>query len=256
MRKIAGILLAVLILACKGKQDKQGEVDSDPMAGAEGQVPPSKPMEDGWTVLFDGSSFDGWHIYNGEAVGEPWKLEDGAMIFDPSLIKSEGKHYNLVTDKEYTNFELSLEWMVTEGANSGVMWGVVEDEKYGEPYITGPEIQVLDNIGHPDGKNGPTRQAGALYDMIPTDSTAVKPVGEWNHFVITINHETNEGSVVLNDNTVAEFPVNGEAWDDMVSKSKFADWEAFGKFKTGKIALQHHGEPIVIGYRNIKIKEL
>ncbi|MFC4221521.1 3-keto-disaccharide hydrolase [Flagellimonas marina] len=254
MKKVAGIILAVLVLACKGKQEKQGEVDSDPMAGAEKEVPP--PSTNEWTVLFDGSSFDGWHIYNGGAVGAPWKLEDGAMIFDPSLDESDGKHFNLVTDTEYTSFELSLEWMVNEGANSGVMWGVVEDEKYGEPYVTGPEIQVLDNIGHPDGKNGPTRQAGALYDMIPTDSTAVKPVGEWNHFVLTINHKTNEGSVVLNDNTVAEFPVHGDAWNEMVSKSKFADWEHFGKFKTGKIALQHHGEPIVIGYRNIKIKEL
>ncbi|MFD2100372.1 3-keto-disaccharide hydrolase [Flagellimonas iocasae] len=255
MKKVVGIVFAVLVLACKGKQEKQGEVDSDPMAGSEERMPPPAPIDEG-TVLFDGSSFDGWHIFNGAEVGAPWKLEDGAMIFDPTLDESKGKHYNLVTDKEYTNFQLSLEWMVTEGANSGVMWGVVEGEKYDEPYRTGPEIQVLDNIGHPDGKNGPTRQAGALYDMIPTDSTAVKPVGEWNRMVITINHETNEGSVVLNDNTVAEFPVNGDAWKEMVSKSKFADWEDFGKFKTGKIGLQHHGEPIVIGYRNIKIKEL
>ncbi|MBO0320802.1 DUF1080 domain-containing protein [Muricauda sp. CAU 1633] len=245
------ILLAVLamVFACKEKPKENASQEAE-------QEEMEAVQELEWTVLFDGSSFDGWHIYNGEAVGAPWKIEDGAMIFDPTLNESEGKHFNLVTDNEYTNFELSLEWMVSEGANSGVMWGVVEDEKYGEPYNTGPEIQVLDNIGHPDGKNGPTRQAGALYDMIPTDSTAVKSVGEWNHFVITINHKTNEGSVVLNDNTVAEFPVNGDAWNEMVSKSKFADWEAFGKFRTGKIALQHHGEPIVIGYRNIKIKEL
>ncbi|WP_067030013.1 DUF1080 domain-containing protein [Allomuricauda sp. CP2A] len=245
------ILLAVLVMAfaCKEKPKENASQEA-------GKEEMEVVEEAEWTVLFDGSSFDGWHIYNGGEVGAPWKLEDGAMIFDPSLDESEGKHFNLVTDAEYTNFKLSLEWMVTEGANSGVMWGVVEDEKYGEPYMTGPEIQVLDNVGHPDGKNGTSHQAGALYDMVSPAEDVTKPLGEWNHFVITINHETNEGSVVLNDTTVAEFPVNGEAWNQMVSKSKFADWEGFGEFKTGKIALQHHGEPIVIGYRNIKIKEL
>ncbi|MEO0901549.1 MAG: DUF1080 domain-containing protein, partial [Bacteroidota bacterium] len=133
---------------------------------------------------------------------------------------------------------------------------VVEDEKYNEPYITGPEIQVLDNISHPDAKNGTTHQAGALYDMVSPSQDVVKPIGEWNHYLITINHNTNEGSVVLNGTKITEFPVNGEAWDAMVAKSKFATWEAFGKSKTGKIVLQDHGEPIVIGYRNIKIKEL
>lgn len=244
------ILLAVMALtfACKEKPKENTEATEEEVAEVV-ETPE-------WTVLFDGSSFDGWHIYNGGEVGSPWKLEDGAMIYDPSLDDSDGKHFNLVTDKEYTDFELSLEWMVSEGANSGVMWGVVEDEKYSEPYITGPEIQVLDNVGHPDGQRGTSHQAGALYDMVSPSKDVTKPIGEWNHFVITINHKTNEGSVVLNDVKVVEFPVNGEAWDEMVAKSKFATWENFGKFKTGKIALQHHGETLKIGYRNIKVKEL
>ncbi|MEL6484509.1 MAG: DUF1080 domain-containing protein, partial [Bacteroidota bacterium] len=127
---------------------------------------------------------------------------------------------------------------------------------YPEPYYTGPEIQVLDNVSHPDAKNGTSHQAGALYDMVSPSKDVVKPVGEWNHYVITIDHESNKGSVVLNDTEIVTFPVNGEGWDAMVADSKFADWEAFGKSRTGKIALQDHGETIEIAYKNIKIKAL
>ena len=132
--------------------------------------------------------------------------------------------------------------------------GILEDEKYGQPYETGPEIQVLDNIAHPDAKNGTTHQAGALYDMVAPSKEVVKPVGEWNSYVITVNHKTNEGSVVLNGKEIVTFPVNGEAWEAMVADSKFADWEGFGKYATGKIGLQDHGD--IVAYRNIKIKEL
>jgi len=178
------------------------------------------------------------------------------MVLHTAEYRKDGNRFNMVTDREFTNFELSLEWMVTEGANSGIMWGVVEDDNYPEPYYTGPEIQVLDNINHPDAKNGTSHQAGALYDMVSPIKDVVKPLGEWNNYRITINHKTNEGSVVLNGEKIVEFPVNGEAWDTMVANSKFTAWEAFGKSKTGKIALQDHGEAITIGYRNIKIREL
>ena len=247
------ILFAGLLIGCKEKsknEDKENTVSSN----IESTVSTSEENE--WTVLFDGTSFDGWHVYPGKEVPDAWKLEDGAMILRTDEARTDGNRFNMVTDKEYSDFVLSLEWMVTEGANSGIMWGVVEDPKHIEPYYTGPEIQVLDNINHPDAKNGTTHQAGALYDMIAPSEDVVKPIGEWNTYEITINHKTNEGIVVLNGTKIVEFPVNGEGWDAMVANSKFADWEDFGKYQTGKIALQDHGEVISIGYRNIKIKEL
>lgn len=210
-------------------------------------------VSDDWVTLFDGSSFKGWHEYLGEGVSEVWKLEDGAMVFYPPAQRN-GESFNIVTDKKYTNFVLSLEWKVNVASNSGIFWGVLEDVKYGQPYETGPEIQVLDNIAHPDAKAGTTHQAGALYDMVAPSKEAVKPVGEWNLCVITINHKTNQGSVRLNGNNITEFPVHGEVWDAMVAKSKFADWEGFGKYQTGKIGLQDHND--IVAYRNIKIKEL
>lgn len=208
-----------------------------------------------WKVLFDGTSMDGWHGYLKEGVDtSAWKLEDGAMVFYPPAERN-GQSFNIVTDDVYTDFVLELEWKISEAGNSGIFWGISEDVAYGQPYETGPEIQVLDDLKHPDAKVGErTHTAGALYDMIAPSSSVVKPVGEWNKVQITINHKTNAGLVVLNGTEIVSFPVEGEAWDAMVAKSKFATWEGFGKFKTGKIGLQDHGD--VVAYRNIRIKEL
>ena len=185
---------------------------------------------------------------------DTWKIEEGAMVFYPPKERPEGVSYNLVTEKEFTNFVLSMEWKISEAGNSGIFWGIKEDEKFGQPYQTGPEIQVLDNEKHPDAKNGTTHQAGSLYDMVAPSKDVTKPVGEWNTCVITIDHTSNKGNVVLNGEEIVTFPVANEAWNEMVSKSKFKGWEGFGKYTTGKIGLQDHRD--IVAYRNIKIKEL
>jgi len=213
-----------------------------------------KELPADWTILFDGSSFDNWHYYGKGEVVAPWKLEDGAMVFYPPKERKKEESFNIVTKKKYTDFILSLEWRISEGGNSGIFWGVYEDATLHQAYESGPEIQVLDNDKHPDGKNGTTHQAGALYDMVAPSKDVTKPVGEWNHCVITINHKTNTGLVVLNDVEIVNFPVNNPEWSKMVSQSKFNGWEHFGKHTTGKIGLQDHND--IVAYRNIKIKEL
>jgi hypothetical protein len=112
----------------------------------------------------------------------------------------------------------------------------------------------LDNEKHPDAKNGPVRQAGALYDMVGPSEDATKPVGEWNTCVITVDHNSNKGNVVLNGTEIASFPVHGAEWEAMIDKSKFKGSEHFGKYRTGRIGLQDHGD--IVSYRNIKIKTL
>ena len=241
------VLLTLLLIGC-GQSKKQTEQSKD-IAKKEQQM-----NQDEWQILFDGTSFDGWHFYNAGTIAEPWKLENGAMVFYPPENYPEGISYNIVTDTDYTDFVLSLEWKVSEGGNSGIFWGVFEDEKFGQPYQTGPEIQVLDDERHPDAKNGTTHQAGALYDMVAPSKKAVKPAGEWNQVELTVNHQTNSGHVLLNGIKIVEFPVHGEDWEAMVAKSKFADWEGFGAHRTGKIGLQDHGD--IVAYRNIKIKKL
>lgn len=249
MRKLTLLAILVVLFGCK---EKSKEAPSNAEQSETETMVEEKENE--WTVLFDGTSFDGWHFYRGEGVTDPWKLEDGVMTFYPPSERPDGESYNIVTDKSYTNFVLSLEWKISEGGNSGIFWGVHEDEKFGQPYQTGPEIQVLDDDRHPDANNGTTHQAGSLYDMIAPSQKTVKPAGEWNSVELMINHESNQGHVILNGTKVVEFPVHGEAWDEMVANSKFADWEGFGAYKTGKIGLQDHRD--IVSYRNIKIKEL
>ncbi|MEM7486279.1 MAG: DUF1080 domain-containing protein [Bacteroidota bacterium] len=247
MKKPIVLLALVAVFACKEKP-------KDTPIEAKEEMEAQTGKDDEWIVLFDGSSFDGWHFYKGEGITAPWKLENGTMVFNPPKERPEGESYNIVTDKEYTNFMLTLEWKVAEGGNSGIFWGVFEGDDYGQPYQTGPEIQVLDDERHPDAKNGTTHQAGALYDMVAPAKKVVNPAGEWNRVELMVNHETNEGHVLLNGERIVEFPVHGPDWDKMVAGSKFADWDGFGTYKTGKIGLQDHGDRVA--FRNIKIKEL
>jgi len=207
-----------------------------------------------WTTLFDGTDLDQWQGYNEDTPREEWKIEGETLVFHPPAERVKGANYNLVTKKEYTNFVLSLDWKISEGGNSGIFWGIKDDGKYGQPYETGPEIQVLDNERHPDGKNGLDRHAGALYDIVPPSKDVTNPVGEWNTCVIYINHKTNKGSSTLNGVTIAEFPLHGPEWDALLADSKFGNWDGFAKFETGKIGVQDHGN--VVSFRNIKIKEL
>ena len=207
--------------------------------------------ENEWEILFDGTSLDQWRGYLAEDMYPEWVIEDGNLAFTPR----GGSNKDIISKDQFTNFILSIEWKVSEGGNSGIFWGVHEDDKYPEAYMTGPEIQVLDNERHPDSfvANG-THKAGSLYDMIGCPPELINPAGEWNLCVIEINHDTNEAKVSINDTQVMTFPLHGEKWDEMIANSKFTAWEEFGKYRTGHIALQDHGDKV--WYRNIKVKEL
>ena len=242
MKKILITILTLLIIYCNKTPKKKGDQSE-------------KSSQKEWVTLFDGKSFDGWHQFNETKMSSAWDIVDDAMVFDPSKQMDKKQNNDLVTDKEYTNFELSLEWNIAEGGNSGIFWGVKEGEQYRKPYTTGPEIQVLDNERHPDALANPKfHQAGALYDMVQPEQDVCKPAGEWNHVLLSIDYKSNKGSVALNGVEIVTFPVSGEKWDELIANSKFSDWDHFAKFKTGKIGLQDHGD--MVSYRNIKIREL
>jgi len=211
-------------------------------------------VENDWEVLFDGTSLDQWKEFKTDGVSDAWKIDGDALVYTPPAEGEENKNHDLVTRDEYTNFVLTLDWKISEAGNSGVFWGVSEDEKFGTGYQTGPEIQILDNDKHPDAMAGTTHQAGALYDMVSPAKDVTNPVGEWNTMVITVDHNAHVGSVTLNGTVMVTFPVANEEWDAMVAKSKFAGWDGFGKYTTGKIGLQDHQN--MVAFRNIKIKRL
>lgn len=205
----------------------------------------------GWELLFDGQSLKGWHSYGKDHAGNAWKVEDGAFMLD----KSQGKKLeggDLTTDKEYKNFDLKLEWKISKNGNSGVIFLVNEDTTlYKDSYETGPEMQVLDNDGHPDGKYVKHR-AGDLYDLISASKEMAKPVGEWNQAEIKVKN--GKLDFFLNGENVVSTTMWDDNWKQLVAGSKFKAWPAFGTFQQGKICLQDHGN--TVWYRNIKIKKL
>lgn len=238
MRITIAAALALVLAACgSSAQNKKG-------AGM---------AEEGFVALFDGVSTKGWHTYNQTAVGSAWKVENGALRLDVSN-KVNGKVQgggDLVTNDSFDNFHLKLEWKVSPGANSGIMFYVKEDAAYSHTYLTGPEMQVIDNDRHSDGKIAKHR-AGDLYDLIACTRETVKPVGEWNLAEIIANKGQIE--LRLNGGTVVKTSYGDAAWKAMVANSKFKSMPAFGTFSSGKISLQDHGDEV--WYRNIMIKKL
>ena len=214
---------------------------------------PENNVKKGWKKLFDGKTKNGWHIYNNDATGELWKVEDGVLYCDVDKDKKPGvkKGGDLTTDLEYENYHLSLEWKISEGGNSGIIFGVHEDPKFKTSYATGMEMQVLDNEKAAVAKN-PKHRAGDLYDLIKCNRETAKPAMEWNHAeIIYVNRSL---TLKLNGETVVTTTVGDDQFNQLVAGSKFKNWPGFAKYSKGKISLQDHGN--LVWYRNIKIKQL
>ncbi len=207
-----------------------------------------KEKKDGWKLLFDGTTTKGWKTFNSDSAVTAWKVADGALMLDSSAKKGRG---DLITDRAYENYELSVDWKISACGNSGIIFNVVEDKKYRATYLTGPEMQVLDNTCHPDAKIIKHR-AGDLYDLITSSKETVKPAGEWNTAKLISNHGKME--FWLNGTKAVSFTMHTPEWDKMVAASKFKTMPDFGKATKGHIALQDHGDQV--WYRNVKIKEL
>ncbi|ANI89729.1 glycosyl hydrolase [Arachidicoccus ginsenosidimutans] len=203
-----------------------------------------------WIKLFDGKTKTGWHTYGKQNAGAAWDVQENALHLNPQTKDGRG---DLITDKEYTNFDLKLEWKISPAGNSGVIFLVHEEpEKYTQTYSTGLEMQVLDNIKADDNKKE-NHLAGTLYDLIGTAADSKpKPVGEWNKAEIIVNNGSLK--LILNGTTVASTTMWTNDWNKLIAGSKFANWQGFASFKTGHIALQDHGHEV--WYRNIEIKEL
>ncbi len=240
MNKTIVLILSCLFVACNTTKTSMNSTNTSAAVD-----------DDGWITLFDGKTTNGWHSYGKNSVGSAWKAENGTLHAE-----NKGEGGDLVTNDEYDNFDLKLEWKISPKGNSGIIFYVKEDpSKYPETYNTGPEMQVLDNgtpttLGHPDGKLY-THRAGDLYDLLASKE-AVKPAGEWNVVEIIAN----KGKLDFYMNGVHSLSTImwNDTWRKMIAISKFKDMKNFGSFKAGRIALQNHGDEV--WFRNVRIKKL
>jgi 3-keto-disaccharide hydrolase len=257
----ACLIIAGAIAGCQGNSGtQQAETDTtktDTMAPAPVEITTNTLTEEeksaGWQLLFDGASKSNFHVFNKKTDGSAWQVADGALHLDTTT-RDKGKIVgggDLLTNEEYDNFDLKIDWKIDPGGNSGIMFYVQEGPSFGETYHTGPEMQVLDNAAHPDAKIIKHR-AGDLYDLITSSPETVKPAGEWNQVEVISNKGALEFH--LNGTKILSTTMWDDAWKKMIAASKFKQWSGFGTYKKGRIALQDHGNSV--WYRNIKIKKL
>ncbi len=242
--------LVAVVLVCLGSSHIQAEVSLNELTRAE--------KASGWQLLFDGKTTEGWRNYRKKSMGEGWAVQDG-------IIARVGKRAgDIMTEEQFEYFELALEYRISKGGNSGIMFRVTEEA--GTPWQTGPEIQIQDNKdGHDPQKSGwlyqlykPVKPAwlvrvqkeAGIKSAPLVDST--RPAGNWNHLYLRISPIQCE--VVMNGVRYYQFKMGGEQWDERVAASKFAKFKGFGKSKKGHIALQDHGN--AVAFRNIKLRVL
>jgi hypothetical protein len=205
-------------------------------------VAPTKLSEqekqDGWVLLFDGTSLENFRGYKKDNVPDGWKIVDGVLT-------RVGGGGDIITREQYGNFELSLEYKISEGGNSGIMYRVQETD--GPSYHTGPEVQIQDNVAGHD-----PQKSGWLYQLYPAQVDATKPAGQWNTIRILLTPDKCEHT--MNGVKYCEYVIGSDDWNAKVAASKFSKWAGFGKAARGHICLQDHGNEVA--YRNIKIRPL
>lgn len=212
-------------------------------------------QEEGWMLLWDGKTSEGWR---GAKISEfpknGWVMEDGIL----KVCKGDGGEStnggDIVTKHKYKNFVLSVDFKITEGANSGIKYFVNPDLNKGGGSAIGCEFQILDDQKHPDAKLGVkgNRKLGSLYDLIPAPTNKPFKKNNWNTatVVVTGNHVEHW----LNGVKLLEYTRNNEMWNALVAYSKYRDWPDFGNAEDGFILLQDHGDEV--WFKNVKIKEL
>ena len=208
-------------------------------------------QNEGWQLLFNGEDMSQWRNFKRQDVNEKWVVEDGTM-------KLTGKGGgDIMTRQAFTNFDLRLEWNISEGGNSGIF--ILVDEEGKHIYSHAPEIQILDNERHPDRKLD-TRRSGSLYDMVAAHPSSQKPAGQWNK--VRILFRDGFLQVWQNDVKTVNVTIGDGTWNTLFEASKFSggpiawvsDFEGFAEARSGHIGLQDHSDPVA--FRNLKIRPL
>lgn len=236
------LLFVFILLIATGQAQKQKKQPDNTLSPTE--------KKQGWHLLFDGKTFNGWKGFNKNDVPKNWSVKDHTMT---CYCNVGDLGVDILTADQYDNFDITVDWKILKGGNSGIFYHVVEGDKYINPFETGPEYQMIDDKGWPD-KLDDVQLTGADYAMYPTDKSKlnIHQIGEWNTSRIVFN----KGHVEhwLNGKKILQFQAWTADWNKRVQAGKFKDMPDYGKAKTGYISLQNHGYPVY--FKNIKIRKL
>ncbi len=243
MKKFLLFIIPVLLtLSCNHSANK-------PSVNNETSLNTLTPEEitDGWKLLFDGKTTTGWRGFKQDSAGDNWKVINGILV---GLGKGGDLAGDIITTQQFEDFELSIEWAISKGGNSGIFFHVLEGD-YPTVYATGPEYQLIDDAGYPD-KLEEWQKTGANYAMHNASNKKLMPVGEFN----TTKIKVKDGHVEhwLNDTKIVEYQLWTEEWKELVQKGKWKDYPDYGLARKGFIGLQDHGSEVK--FRNIKIRDL
>ena len=239
---LLGVCLAGASLAAPGAAAAQ-------QAGSAGGAAPLNTLTPeeraaGWRLLFDGKTTAGWRGWKMDSMPSGWQVVDGTL-------KRVKPAADIITKEKFRNFELSLDWNIAKNGNSGIFYRASEDPGDNAIYWSAPEMQVLDDAGHPDGQSRLTA-AGADYGLYPSPAGVVKPPGQWNQVRLVVNG--NHVEHWLNGVKVVQYELGSPDWEAKVKASKFAPHPRYGRNAEGYIGLQEHEYPVA--FRNIKIRVL
>ncbi|HEX8278830.1 MAG TPA: DUF1080 domain-containing protein [Segetibacter sp.] len=243
------LMMAAMITACNQSDDTSAD------NSVENATDTSAVGGQDWVPLFNGKTFAGWHVYGMDSVGKAWKIED-SVIHLTALEKNRWQTAgggDLVTENEFSNFDLKLEWKISEAGNSGIFFYVHEDiNRFKNPNESGLEMQINVDANNKNGKIE-MQKAGDLAGLLSSSSAkVVKPAGQWNQVEI----RSNRGKLdfFINGQSVLSTTLWDDNWEDLIENSKFKKMDDYGTYKKGRIALQDHGADV--WFRNIMIKKL
>ncbi len=252
MQKNSSIFLSFIlffVFALMAGCGQRAEQSADQETAAEHNVLTEEEIAEGWELLFDGRTTTGWRGFGKDdlTIDEGWYARQGALVASGIGGDIGG---DIVTRRKFENFILTTEWRISEGGNSGIFFGVAEND-YNAVYYTGPEYQLLDDLGYPEPLED-WHYTAANYGMHAPVDAPVKPAGEWNTTKIVVDNGHVEHW--LNGTKVVEYELWSEDWEELVASGKWADFPGYGRYSEGHIALQDHGDQV--WFRNMKILEL
>jgi hypothetical protein len=240
MMKTVFISVAILFMSCSNSKNANDNSNNNMLSKSE--------TDQGWQLLFDGKSLNGWRTYQNKPSGS-WSVKDGSLYCEGSTTNKSDLRADLITTQQYENFELSIDWKISPKGNSGIMYRVTEE--FPAAYLSGPEYQLIDDVNFPE-KLENWQKTGANYAMDAAPTASPHPAGEWNHTRIIVNGARVEHW--LNDRKIVEYELWTDEWKRKKMEGKWKDAAGYGMARKGFIALQDHGSEA--WFRNVKLRVL